>query len=216
MPQFIGAKITKFLEDLKIKRITSSPYHPSANGQVESTNKVIIQNLKKRLEVAKGKWPEELLGVLCAYQTTAKSSTGETPFSLVYGTKALILVEVGEPTLRYFQANEEANNEAMLVNLELIDEHRDLAHIKTTSQKKRIERYYNRRANLRYFKVGDLVLRKVTQNTRELNAGKLGPTWEGLYQVSTITGKGSYELENQDGEKLPSNWNVAHLKRYYC
>ncbi|XP_019267134.1 PREDICTED: uncharacterized protein LOC109244489 [Nicotiana attenuata] len=38
-PQFIGAMITKFLEDLKIKRITSSPYHPSANGQAESTKK---------------------------------------------------------------------------------------------------------------------------------------------------------------------------------
>ncbi|XP_070036778.1 uncharacterized protein [Nicotiana tomentosiformis] len=54
-PLFIGAKVTKFLKDLKIKRITSSPYHPSANGQAESTNKVIIQNLKKRLEAAKGK-----------------------------------------------------------------------------------------------------------------------------------------------------------------
>ncbi|XP_019226659.1 PREDICTED: uncharacterized protein LOC109208090 [Nicotiana attenuata] len=73
--QFIGAKVTKFLEDLKIKRITSSPYHPSPNGQVESTNKVIIQNLKKRLEAGKGKWLEELPGVLWAYRTTAKSST---------------------------------------------------------------------------------------------------------------------------------------------
>ncbi|XP_070054232.1 uncharacterized protein [Nicotiana tomentosiformis] len=147
----------------------------------------------------------------------AKSSTGETFFSLVYGAEeALIPVEVGDPTLRYFRANEEINNEAMLVNLELLDECRDLVHIRMATQKERIERYYNRRANLCYFKVGDLVLRKVTQNTRERNKGKLGPTWEVLYQVSAITGKGSYELENQDGEKLPNNWNVAHLKRYYC
>nr|XP_009620282.1 uncharacterized protein LOC104112143 [Nicotiana tomentosiformis] len=102
---------------MKIKRITSSPYHPSANGQAEPTNKAIIQNLKNRLEAAKGKWPEELLGVLWAYRTMAKSSTCETPFSLVYGAIALIPVEVGEPTLRYFQANEEANNEAIWVFL---------------------------------------------------------------------------------------------------
>ncbi|XP_070031881.1 uncharacterized protein [Nicotiana tomentosiformis] len=176
---------------------------------------MIIQNLKKRLEAAKGRCLEELPGVLWAYQTMAKSSIGETPFSLVYGAEALILVEVGEPTLRYFQANEETNNEVMLINLELLDEHMDLAHIRTAAQKQRIERYYNRRANLRYFKVGNLALRKVTQNTRELNAGKVGPTWESPYLVSAVTGKGSYELENQEGEKLPSNWNVAHLKRYY-
>ncbi|XP_070036358.1 uncharacterized protein [Nicotiana tomentosiformis] len=146
----------------------------------------------------------------------AKSSTGETPFPLVYGAEALIPVEVGETTLRYFQANEESNNEAMLINLEPIEERRDLAHVRMEAQKQRMERYYNRRANLRYFKVGDLVLRKVTQNTRELNADKLGLTWEGPYRVSAITGKGSYKLENRNREKLPNNWNVAHLKRYYC
>ncbi|XP_075080276.1 uncharacterized protein LOC142165801 [Nicotiana tabacum] len=146
----------------------------------------------------------------------AKSSTRETLFSLVYGAEALIMVEVGEPTLRYFQESEEANNETMLANLKLLDERRDLAHVRMETQKQRMKIYYNRRDNLLYFKVGDLVLRKVPQNTREINAGKLGPTWERPYRVSAITGKGSYELETQNGEKVPSNWNVAHLKRYYC
>nr|XP_009786414.1 PREDICTED: uncharacterized protein LOC104234539 [Nicotiana sylvestris] len=190
-PQFIGAKIKKFLEDLKIRRITSSPYHLSANGQAESTNKVIILNLKKILEAAKGKWFEELPSVLWAYRTMAKPSTGETPFSLVYELEALIPVEVGEPTLRYFRANKKANNKSMLINLELFDERRDLAHKRIATQKHRIERHYNRRANFRYFEVADLVLRKVTQNTRELSARKLGPTWQGPYRVSVVTGKGS-------------------------
>ncbi|XP_075101986.1 uncharacterized protein LOC142177397 [Nicotiana tabacum] len=168
------------------------------------------------LEAAKVYWPEELPRVLWAYRTTVKSSTGETPFSLVYGAEALIPVEVGEPTLRYFQADEESNNEAILINLELLEERKDLAHVRMAAQKQRIKRNYNQRTNLRYFKVGDLVLRKVTQNTRELNAGKLTSTWEGPYRVSAITDKGSYELENHNGDKLPSNWNVAHLKIYYC
>nr|XP_033512230.1 uncharacterized protein LOC117276916 [Nicotiana tomentosiformis] len=208
-----GSKVTKFFEDLKIKRITFSPYHPSENGQAESPNKVIIQNLKKRLEESKGKWTEELPGVLWAYRTTTKSSKGEKPFSLIYDTKALIPVEVGEQTLRYFRADEESNSEALLVKLELLDELRDLAHIRMVAQKQMMERYYNWRSNLGYFKVGDLVLRKVTQNTQEINVGKLGPTWEGPYRVSAVTGKGSYELENEDGVNLPSNWNVTHLKR---
>ncbi|XP_070035479.1 uncharacterized protein [Nicotiana tomentosiformis] len=97
-PQFIGAKVTKFFEDLKIKRITSSPYHPSANGQAESTNKVIIQNLKKSVET-------------------------------------LIPVEVSKPTLRYSQTNEESNGKAMLINLELLVGHRDLAHVRMATQK---------------------------------------------------------------------------------
>jgi len=42
------------------------------------------------------------------------------------------------------------------------------------AQRQKIERYYNKRTNLRYFGIGDLVLRKVTLNTRNPNEGKLG------------------------------------------
>nr|XP_033511820.1 uncharacterized protein LOC117276600 [Nicotiana tomentosiformis] len=116
-PQVIGSKVTKFSEGLTIKQITSSPYHPSANGQSESTNNIIIQNLKKKLEDAKGKWPDELLSVLWPYRIMTKSSTCEMPFSLVYAVEALIPMEIGEPTIRYSRANEEANNEALLIKL---------------------------------------------------------------------------------------------------
>nr|XP_016455005.1 PREDICTED: uncharacterized protein LOC107779160 [Nicotiana tabacum] len=108
-PQFIGAKITEFFQNWQIKRITSTPYHHVANGQDESTNKVIINNLKKGLEESKGKWHEVLPGVLWAYRTTAKTGMGETPFLLVYGAEALIPVEIGEPSTRYTQAIEESN-----------------------------------------------------------------------------------------------------------
>ncbi|XP_070035177.1 uncharacterized protein [Nicotiana tomentosiformis] len=131
-----------------------------------------------------------------------KSIMGETPLSLVYGAEALQPMKVGEQILRYFQTDEEENNEALLVRLELLDECRDLTHIRMVAQKQRMERYYNRRTNLHYFKVGDLVLRKITQNTRQINARKLGPTWEGSYRVLAVTDKGSYGLENQDGVKL--------------
>lgn len=64
----------------------------------------------------------------------------------------------------------------LLLKLDLLDEHRNLAYVRMVAQKKRMERYYNCRVNLCYFKVGDLVLRKVTQSTWEVNAGKMGPT----------------------------------------
>nr|XP_016499424.1 PREDICTED: uncharacterized protein LOC107818028 [Nicotiana tabacum] len=56
---------------------------------------------KKRLDDAKGKWREVLPEVLWAYRTTSKISTGATPFSLVYGSEALIPVEVGKPSIRF-------------------------------------------------------------------------------------------------------------------
>ncbi|XP_070009727.1 uncharacterized protein [Nicotiana sylvestris] len=123
----------------QIKRITSTPYHPVGNGQAESTNKIIVNNLKKRLEESKGNWPELLPGVLWAYRTTTKTSTSETPFSLVYGAEALIPVEIGESSTKYTQATEESNEEEMRVNLDLLEGKREAALIRMAAQKQVME-----------------------------------------------------------------------------
>ena len=52
------------------------------------------------LEQAKGKWVEELLGVLWAYRTTPERPTGNTPFTLAYNMDAVIPTEIGLPMLR--------------------------------------------------------------------------------------------------------------------
>ena len=67
----------------------------------------------------------------------------------------------------------------------------------------------------REFKVGDLVLRKVTLATKDLIQGRLGPTWEGPYKVVKFYKRGTYHLEKLDGTALPNPWNAKHLKRYY-
>ena len=73
---------------------------PQANGQVEVVNKAIKHNLKTKLENLKGRWANDLLKVLWAYRTTARSTTGETPFSLAYGYEAMVPVELGAGSLR--------------------------------------------------------------------------------------------------------------------
>ncbi|XP_019266450.1 PREDICTED: uncharacterized protein LOC109243891 [Nicotiana attenuata] len=160
-------------------------YHPVANGQAKSTNKVIIKNLEKRLEESKGKWPEVLPGVLWAYRTITKIGTGETPFSLVYGVEALIPVEIGEPSTRYTQATEESKEDEMRINLDLLEERRETALIGMVAQKQFIERYYNQKAHIRYFKIGGFVLKKVFQSTKAANVGN-GPKeetiqWDYIY-----------------------------------
>nr|XP_009793171.1 PREDICTED: uncharacterized protein LOC104240088 [Nicotiana sylvestris] len=135
------ARMRQYLEKARdlIKRITSTPYHSVGNGQAESTNTVIINNLKKRLEESKGNWPEVLPSILWAYHTTTKTSTGETPFSLVYRAEALIPVEIGEPSTRYIQANEESNEEEMRINLDLLEERREAAFIRLAAQNQVME-----------------------------------------------------------------------------
>lgn len=125
--------MTNFREDHKIKRILST--HPSGNRQAESTNKTIIQNIKKQLNESKVKQREILPEVLREYRTTSKFSTGTTPFSLVYGAQALIPVEVGEPSFMFWYPMEELYNKAMIMNFEFLDERREASLARMAAQK---------------------------------------------------------------------------------
>ena len=64
------------------------------------TNRTLLRIIKTKLDEAKGAWPDELPNVLWAYTTIARTLTGETPFRLTYGTKAVIRVEVGMASTR--------------------------------------------------------------------------------------------------------------------
>ncbi|RVX22916.1 Transposon Ty3-I Gag-Pol polyprotein [Vitis vinifera] len=78
-PQFDSIAFRNFCSELNIRNSYSTPRYPQSNGQAEATNKTLINALKKRLEQAKGKWVEELPGVLWAYRTTPGRPTGNTP-----------------------------------------------------------------------------------------------------------------------------------------
>ena len=57
----------------------------------------------------------------------------------------------------------------------------------------------------REFSIGNLVLRKVVGNTRDVNVGKLAPTWEGPNRVTAIAGMGAYYLEDLDERHFPGH-----------
>ncbi|XP_016514957.1 uncharacterized protein LOC107831688 [Nicotiana tabacum] len=166
--------MAKFFEKWRIKRILSTPYHPAGNGQAESSNKTILNILKKKLEDTKGLWPKFLPEVLWAYCTTPKTSTGETSYSLVYGTDAIIPVEVREPSLRYSNESGSNNDENRRQDLNEAEEQRDMAYVRMVAQKQQAERYYNKKAKIRPLKVGDYVLKAKTQATKDPREGKLG------------------------------------------
>ena len=63
------------------------------------------------MEEAKGAWLRELPNILWAYKTSARTTIGETPFRLTYGTEAVIPVEVEVTSIRRETFNEDSNND---------------------------------------------------------------------------------------------------------
>ncbi|GJT14603.1 hypothetical protein Tco_0861645 [Tanacetum coccineum] len=103
-----------------------------------------------------------------------KSSNGDTPFSLTYGTEAVIPTEIDIPTLRTAEVDIVQNNEALEINMDLLEERREQAAIHEAKSKAKMEKYYNSRVRSTSFKPGDLVYRSNDASHVE-EGGKLSP-----------------------------------------
>ena len=213
-PQFDSRVYRNLCQELKIKNLYSTPRYPQSNGLTEALNKTLLTSLKKWLDSAKGKWVDELPGVLWAYRTTARKPTGISPFAITYGMEAIIPTEIGMPTIRA-GVPEQGNAELMVKDLDTIDELRESAVIRITSYQRRLASSYNKWVKPRTFQPGDLVLRKVFENTADPTAGKFQPKWEGPYLVTRAEESGAYALDKLNGTPVPRMWNATHLKRYY-
>ncbi|GKV50632.1 hypothetical protein SLEP1_g57332 [Rubroshorea leprosula] len=173
--QFNCTSFRDFCSSYGIKLQFASVYHPESNGMVESVNKCILEGIKPRLEQHKAKWADELNNVLWAYRTTSRTATGETPYHLAFGTEAVIPVEIGVPSFRVTHFDEGRNGQLLRENLDLLDDVREEARLRTLVYKQKIANFYNRRVRPRTFKIGDLVLRKAGLTGFETRFGKLAP-----------------------------------------
>ena len=112
--------------------------------------------------------------MLWAYRTTTQKPTGVSPFTLTYGMEAVILIEIGLPTVRTVMPDP-ANEESMIRDLDTSDELREAAAIRMASYQRRLANSYNKRVRPRTFQPGDLVLLKVFENTADPTTGKFQP-----------------------------------------
>ena len=141
-----------------------------------------------------------------------RSTTRETPFSLVYGSDAMIPVEIQENSPRFQNFVVEESNEERKVNLDLLDEVREEARIKAKALKRRVEYKYSSKLRPRQFQVADLVMQKAHPYQLE---NKLSPKWTGSFRVTGALGNGAYRLETLEGGAIPRTWNATNLKFYF-
>lgn len=138
--QFADNPFKSWCTEMKIKQKFTSVAHPQANGQVEVTNRTLLHGLRTRLDQAKGDWVEHLPNVLWSYRTTPRTATSETPYSLVYGSEAVLPAEIGLPSPRMVNFAEENNSEDLLQNLDALLERSELAHIREAKYKEAMAR----------------------------------------------------------------------------
>jgi hypothetical protein len=146
-----------------------------------------------------------------------KTSTGFTPFHLVYGIEAILPIEYEIPSLKLKieLLPHSSVEEERFVYLSKLDETRHNASLANEAHQKRIKSQYDKSFHPRTFTEGDLVL-VYDQAHDKLGTGKLEPMWHGPYIMRHVLHKGAYELVDHDGISLGEPRNRLYLKKYYA
>ena len=213
---FNNHQLWEYCENSGIDVRYVSVAHPRANGQVERTNGMVLDALKKRLYDAAntkgGKWIKELPNALWGLRTQPTKPTGQLPYFLVYGSEAILPADVMWQSLAVEQYEEGVAEDNRRVDIDSLEEARCAALVQSSRYLEGIRRYHDRNFKERSFNVGDLILRRI-QNMAGLH--KLSSPWEGPFSIKTVTGPGSYRLQTLEGEEIDNSWNVEQLCRFY-
>ena len=205
------------VQEYGIQHHRSSAYKPQTNGAVQAANKNIKRILRKMVETSRD-WSEKLPFALWAYRTSFRTSTGATPYSLVYGMEAVLPVEIEIGSLRValeHQISEIEWAQSRYDQLSLLDERRLRAADHVQAYHRKMTRAFRKRVRLRKFQKCDLVL-KVLRGLINDPRDKFRSNWSGPYVIRDLTQEGAAWLTDLDGNQFTEPVNVDQLKRFYA
>ncbi|KAG8485729.1 hypothetical protein CXB51_019087 [Gossypium anomalum] len=205
--------IAEVYSQFRIKHHNSSPYRPKMNRAVEAANENIKRIVGKMTETYRD-WHEKLPIALLAYRKSIITSTGATPFLLVYGMEAVLPIEVEIPSLQILseiKLDEAEWIQSRYDQLNLIEEKRLKAIRHGQMYQKRMIRAYNKKVRPKEFHEGDLVLKKILPIQKDFRERWM-PNWEGPYFVKKAFSGGALILTKIDGKSLPNPVNSDSVK----
>jgi hypothetical protein len=125
---FTSKEFKNYCESMGITLNFASVVHPQTNG-------LICSGIKKRLlallKKAKHAWVDELPSVLWILRTTLNAATQETPFFLVHGAEAVLLVEITHEAPRISAYDEIASIEALQDDADALNKARDVVLLRS-------------------------------------------------------------------------------------
>ena len=133
-----------------------APYYPQANGQTESTNKILGAVLTKIVSDKRSDWELKLHATLWACRVAYKTSIGTTPFNTVFGLDVILPMEFLIPTLRVAKKLNWTSHELSerLEDLEKLDKARLAAVHGMYALKRQKKKFHDIHISTKEFKLG--------------------------------------------------------------
>eukprot|EP00253_Pinus_taeda_P035812 PITA_35812 len=185
--KILRAGMVEFCHKYHIILGHSTAYHLQGNGLVESSNKSLVNIIKKLLEINKKSWHKRFVNVLWADRVSQKKSIGTSPFELVYGVDIVFPTSLAAPVVKLLQ---EAGSEE--------------------------DPMQRRKAKVDKFQVDDVVLKWDARNEEKGKHGKFENLWKGPFKIAAYWGQNAFLLKEMNVEDCPRGpINGRLLKRYH-
>jgi hypothetical protein len=208
-----GANFTSGLVAAYTKRVgtnhkLTSAFHPRTNSKVERYNGIIKQMLRKYVNGAIHRWDDFVYAALWASRIRVHSTTGFSPYYLVYGREPRLPGDVLRPYItKEMLLDKRTVADLTSRELELLGQHRAAAEFRLKAMGEADKQRWDAKIKPTSFEIGDMVML-----THE---GKFGlePRYKGPYIVTKVFPDfGTYQLETIAGEPLQSLVHVDRLK----
>jgi hypothetical protein len=184
----------------------------------KSTNKNLIQILKRTVKDNKHDWHTKLNFSLWVDHITPKIAKGQRPYTLVYGDLVVLLYLLQIPALRLAIIEEDDDFQSLQHRLDTLVELEEVR--KDTFQQLQKEQdivkcAFDKRTTMVNYKVGDNVLLWDKAHETPYKHHKFDSLWLGAYTIYEVLGKNASRLKTLDDEPLQFPVNGRHLNFFY-
>jgi len=177
----------------------------------------VIKILKRIIDDKPRQWHTILIYTIWSYRTTTKSSTGHTPFKLLYGQEVIILVDLEINSLRLALQVEELNSSNISQRIDaLLALEEQIKHALENLRKRKqtIKKYFDKNSISAIFKVNDKVLLWDVSHVEKGKHSKFQKLWLGPYKITSIVGNNSYFLKDMEERFFSFTTNGSNMKHY--
>ncbi|KAL5460004.1 hypothetical protein EMCRGX_G033412 [Ephydatia muelleri] len=203
--QFESQLIKEICNLLHIRKSHTTPYRPQGNGMVERFNRTLLDMLATVVGDHPSDWEMYIRKLCFAYNTSTHSSTGFTPFYLMFGRQASIPVDLMFP----FNLGPEKELRTYVEQLRkglrdayaIVRENCDADH-------RRQKALYDRKVSGQPFGKGALVWLFDPAVPRG-KCKKLHHPWKGPFVVVEKVGDSTYKIQRKEGGKF----HIVHFDR---
>ncbi|GJU47364.1 reverse transcriptase domain-containing protein [Tanacetum coccineum] len=159
----------------------------------------IISRIEKQLTRSQQEWVDNLPQVLWIHRTLLRNNQKETPFSLTYGSEAII------PTVENNVAKDDIGRMKEVTKRK---ESKEVASIEEAYYQNELRRYHSKMSNHSTYKVGDFVL--LLQNNTENPQ-----VWQGPHMIREVHEGELYKIIDASDHSLIQTTKGTNLRKFY-